>query len=67
MLLDNACLTAVRQTHECRIKLDGAGENACPISRHLSTVRVAIYVAYLKPMHYALQHKESIHELLYSL
>ena len=45
------------QTHVCRLKLDAAGE-------HLSIVRVAIYVAYLRPMYYAMQHKESIPEHL---
>jgi hypothetical protein len=45
------------QSHECRIKLAVAGE-------HLSIVRVAIYVAYLMPMYFAMQHKESIPEHL---
>jgi hypothetical protein len=40
------------QTHDCRLKLDAAGE-------HLSIVRVAIYVAYLRPMYSVMQHKES--------
>jgi len=36
----------------CRLKLDAAGEP-------LSTVRVAIYVVYLRSMQSAMQHKES--------
>jgi hypothetical protein len=40
------------QTHVCLFKLDAAGE-------HLLIVRVAIYVAYLRPMYSAMQQKES--------
>jgi len=53
-----ACRTG-RQTHECRLKLAAAGE-------HLSIVRVAIYVAYLRPGYSAMQHKESIPKHLYT-
>ena len=45
------------QTHECRIKLDAAGS-------HLSIVRVAIYVVYLRHEIFNMQHKESIPEHL---
>jgi len=47
------------QTHVWRLKLDAAGE-------HLSIVRVAICVAYLKPMYYVMQHNESIPEHLFT-
>ena len=47
------------QTHECRIKLDVAGS-------HLSIVRVAIYVIYLRHEIFNMQHKESIHEHLFT-
>jgi len=45
------------QTHVGRLKLDDAGS-------HLLIVRVAIYVAYLRPMYLIMQHKESIPEHL---
>jgi hypothetical protein len=45
------------QTHECRLKLDAAGS-------HLSIVRVAIYVVYLRHEIFNMQHKESIPEHL---
>jgi hypothetical protein len=45
------------QTHECRLKLDAAGS-------HLSIVRVAIYIVYLRHEIFNMQHKESIPEHL---
>src|SRR5664280_1400696 len=48
------------QTHECRLKLDAAGS-------HLSIVRVAIYVVYLRHEVFKMQHKESIPEHLMTI
>jgi hypothetical protein len=52
------------QTHECRLKLDAVRLVADKTGLHLLIVRVAIYVAYLRTMYSAMQHKESIPEHL---